>query len=162
MAPRRYRAGKDEKRARLLREYASRITSLPEGDHGDAPMEYLCEGGRNLFAELGFPHPERELLKAVLTSRICRIVKERNLTQAEAADILGITQQQISAMKNHRLSSFSVDRLIELIVCLGQDVDITIRPAAKDHGEVSLNCDAGSRRPLSHRLRSLFVRDRDE
>ena len=100
-------------------------------------MEQLCEGGGNVFAELGFLHPEQELLKALLTIQIRRIIKERNLNQVQAAEVLRIGQQQISALKNNRLSSFSVGRLIELLVTLGQDVEIAIRPAQKARGSGS-------------------------
>jgi len=144
---------KDTKRARMLREHASRTQasdSLP-------PMEQLCERGGNIFADLGFLHPEQELLKALLTIQIRRIIKERNLTQVQAAEILGIGQQQISALKNERLSSFSVGRLIELLVVLGQDVEIAVRPAQKVRGQVSLTSPAISHEGLLPKLRSLFV-----
>jgi predicted XRE-type DNA-binding protein len=158
MVIRRYRAGKDEKRARLLRERAARFPSSPEGDESLLPREYLVEEGGNVFEELGFPHPERELVKALLIIQICRIVQERNLTQAQAAEILGITQQAVSAMKNNRLSNFSVDRLIEFIVVLGQDVEISIRPARESRGQVSVILAPLSQRGFLPKLRSLFVR----
>ena len=44
----------------------------------------------NVFADLGLPHPDRELLKAKLTLQIYRLIKARGLTQAEAGKILGI------------------------------------------------------------------------
>ena len=40
------------------------------------------KGGSNVFADLGLPNPEQELLKARLTLQIYKIVKERGLTQA--------------------------------------------------------------------------------
>ena len=42
----------------------------------------------NVFADLGLPHPERELLKARLTLQIYRIIKARKLTQADAGKII--------------------------------------------------------------------------
>jgi predicted XRE-type DNA-binding protein len=163
MVTRRYRAGKDEKRARLLRERASRIqSSSPEGDESLPPREYLVEDGGNVFEELGFAHPERELVKALLIIQICRIIQERNLTQEQAAGILGITQQAVSAMKNNRLSNFSVDRLIEFIVALGQDVEISIQPAREARGQVSVILTPLSQRGFLPKLRSFFVRKPDK
>ncbi len=44
-----------------------------------------CEkSSGNVFADMGFAHPECERLKAHLTLRIYRIIKSRGLTQAEA------------------------------------------------------------------------------
>jgi hypothetical protein len=40
------------------------------------------EGSGNVFADLGFPHPERERLKARLRLQIYRLIKDRGLTQA--------------------------------------------------------------------------------
>src|ERR1035437_6913547 len=39
------------------------------------------EGSGNVFADLGFPNPEREQLKARLTLQIYRLIKDRGLTQ---------------------------------------------------------------------------------
>lgn len=55
------------------------------------PTTPVTEGSGNVFADLGFHNPERELLKARLTLQIYRIIKERKLTQAQAGQILGPT-----------------------------------------------------------------------
>jgi predicted XRE-type DNA-binding protein len=92
----------------------------------------------NVFADLGFPHPEQELLKARLTLRIYRLIKERGLTQARAGEILGIKQPHVSALMRNRSGIFSVERLMDFLTALGQDVEITVRPTHKKHGEVSV------------------------
>ena len=38
----------------------------------------------NVFTDIGFANPEREQLKAYLTLQIYRIIKDRELTQAQA------------------------------------------------------------------------------
>jgi predicted XRE-type DNA-binding protein len=92
----------------------------------------------NVFADLGLPHPEQELLKATLTLRIYRLIKKRGLKQAEAGKILGIKQPHVSALMRNRAGSFSVERLMDFLTALGQDVEITVEPTRKKHGEVSL------------------------
>ncbi|HTN70734.1 MAG TPA: helix-turn-helix transcriptional regulator [Methylomirabilota bacterium] len=92
----------------------------------------------NVFADLGFANPERELLKAHLTLQIYRIIKNRGLTQAEAGEILGIKQPHVSALMRNRSGNFSVERLMDFLVALGQDVEITVRPTRRDHGQVSV------------------------
>jgi len=92
----------------------------------------------NVFAELGLPHPERELLRAKLTLEIYRLIRQRGLTQAEAGKLLGIRQPHVSALMRNRSGSFSVERLMEFLVALGQDVEITVRPSRRRHGGVSL------------------------
>jgi len=98
----------------------------------------LVKGSGNVFADLGIPHPEQELLKARLTLQIYRIIKGRNLTQAEAGMILGIKQPHVSALMRNRSGTFSVERLMDFLTALGQDVEISVRPALKAHGQVSV------------------------
>jgi predicted XRE-type DNA-binding protein len=96
------------------------------------------EGSGNVFADLGFPNPEREQLKARFTLQIYRLIKDRALTQAEAGKILGIRQPHVSGLMRGQSSAFSVERLMDFLTALGQDVKITLRPARKKHGEVSV------------------------
>lgn len=92
----------------------------------------------NIFADLGLPHAEEELFKAQLTLRIYRIIRERGLTQVEAGKILGIKQPHVSALMRNRSGTFSLERLMDFLTALGQDVEITVRPARRSHGEISL------------------------
>jgi predicted XRE-type DNA-binding protein len=92
----------------------------------------------NVFADLGLPNPEQELLKARLTLQIYKIVKARGLTQAQAGEILGIKQPHVSALMRNRAGNFSVGRLIEFLNRLGQDVQITVKPTRKAQGAMSV------------------------
>jgi predicted XRE-type DNA-binding protein len=92
----------------------------------------------NVFADLGLPHPERELLKATLTLQIYQLIRQRGLTQTEAGKILGIKQPHVSALMRNRAGSFSVERLMDFLTALGQDVEITVKPTRKEHGAVSV------------------------
>ena len=96
------------------------------------------EGSGNVFADLDLPHAEQELLKARLTLQIYKIIKARGLTQAKAGEILGIKQPHVSALMRNRAGIFSVERLMEFLTDLGQDVEITVRPTRKEHGKVSV------------------------
>ena len=96
------------------------------------------ESTGNIFADLGFANPEREQLKARLTLQIYRLVKQRGLTQTEAGEILGIKQPHVSSLMRGQSGAFSVERLMDFLTALGQDVEITVRPTRKNHGKVSL------------------------
>jgi predicted XRE-type DNA-binding protein len=102
------------------------------------PVPIVYESSGNVFADLGLPNAEQELLKAKLTLQIYRLIKASGLTQVEAGKILGIRQPHVSALMRNRSGSFSVERLIEFLTALGQDVEITVRPTRKEHGQVSL------------------------
>jgi predicted XRE-type DNA-binding protein len=92
----------------------------------------------NVFADLGLPHPEQELLKARLTLQIYRLIKERGLNQVQAGEILGIQQPRVSALMRNRAGAFSLERLMDFLTALGQDVGITVRPTRNEHGSVSI------------------------
>ena len=97
------------------------------------------EGSGNVFADLDLPHPEQELLKARLTLQIYRLIKGRGLTQTQAGEILGIKQPHVSALMRNRSGTFSVERLMQFLNALGQDIEITVRPTRrKEHGELSV------------------------
>ena len=96
------------------------------------------QGSGNVFADLGLPYAEQELLKARLILQIYKIIKERGLTQAKAGEILGIKQPHVSALMRNRAGTFSVERLMEFLTGLGQDVEITVRPTRKQQGKVSV------------------------
>ena len=96
------------------------------------------KGSSNVFADLGFPHPEQEQLKASLTLRIYRIIKARKLTQAQAGEILGIKQPHVSGLMRGQSGVYSVERLMTFLTALGQDVEIKVSSARKLHGEMSV------------------------
>jgi len=98
----------------------------------------VTEGSGNVFADLGLPNPEQELLKAQLTLQIYTILKESGMTQVEIAKILGVQQPQVSLLMRNRAGNFSVGRLMEFLTALRQDVEITVRPTRKEHGALSV------------------------
>jgi predicted XRE-type DNA-binding protein len=98
----------------------------------------VTEGSGNVFADLGLPNPEQELLKAQLTLQIYTILKDSGMTQVEMAKILGVRQPQVSLLMRNRAGNFSVGRLMEFLTALRQDVEITVRPTHKEHGALSV------------------------
>jgi predicted XRE-type DNA-binding protein len=98
----------------------------------------ITESSGNVFADLGLPNPEQEMMKARLTLQIYHIIRERGLTQVQAAKALGIKQPHVSLLMRNRAGSFSVGRLMEFLTALGQDVEIAVRPSHKERGEISV------------------------
>ncbi len=96
------------------------------------------EGSGNVFADLGLPNPEQEQLRAHLTLQIYKIIKARNLTQAQAGGIIGIAQPQVSLLMRNRSGNFSIERLLDFLTALGRDIQITVKPTRKQHGHVSV------------------------
>lgn len=89
------------------------------------------ESSGNVFADLGLPNPDERLAKADLALAITAEIRQRDLTQAAAAALLGIAQPDISNLMRGRLSGYSLERLTRLLNGLGQDVEIRVRAATR-------------------------------
>jgi predicted XRE-type DNA-binding protein len=85
----------------------------------------------NVFDDIGVAYPERVMARAKVMSRIAEILGERELTQKEAARVLGIPQSKVSCLMHGKLSMFSLDHLFELLNALDRDVEIIIKPKTK-------------------------------
>ena len=66
-------------------------------------------------------------MHAELAAKIIAEIQRRRLTQSQAATILGIDQPKVSALKQGKLSGFSIERLMRLLLRLGRDVEITVK-----------------------------------
>src|SRR5260221_10315206 len=93
----------------------------------DKPVQ-IERGSGNVFADLGLPHPDLALAKAELVQRIRGLMAERKLTPAKAAKLLGIDQQNVSALVRGRVEGYSIDRLFRFLNALGQHVEISVQP----------------------------------
>ena len=93
-------------------------------------MTRITRGTPNVFADLGYPDATERQTKTRLALAVNELLKARKLKQREIGALLGVPQPKVSALKNYRLDHFSVERLMELLTALNQDVEITIRPRA--------------------------------
>lgn len=73
------------------------------------------------------------LARAELAIKIAEILRQRRLTQVQAAAMLGVDQPKISALIRGRLSGFSIERLLRILLLLGTDGSITIKPHQRTH-----------------------------
>jgi len=90
----------------------------------------------NVFADLGLADAGEHLIKAGLVLRIDRTIRQRKLTQAAAAQIMGIDQPKISAMLAGHFRGYSVERLMRFLVALAHDVEIVVRARKRGTAEL--------------------------
>jgi predicted XRE-type DNA-binding protein len=86
----------------------------------------VTRSGGNVFRDLGFPAQEAEhlLVRSDLMIRIEKEIRARDLTQAEAARRLGVSQPRVSDLMRGRLDLFSTDALIDMLGRLGLRVRV--------------------------------------
>src|SRR5204862_6642670 len=67
--------------------------------------------------------------KEDLLSEIQSIIDKRDMSQVEVADETGEARSQVSLLLNGKLRGFSTDRLVRILLRLGRDIEIVIRPS---------------------------------
>ena len=79
-------------------------------------------------------------LKLRLAYALNQVLEEQDLTQTAAAQLLGLTQPKVSALRHYKLAGFSVERLMTLLTALDQDVDIVIKrkPRSRSAARISV------------------------
>lgn len=95
----------------------------------------FLEGSDNIFRDLGFPETEAVnlLARAELMMAIEKAIKERSLTQTEAAKVLGVGQPRLSDLYQGKIERFTVDMLMKWLAKLGKQVTIKV----DDHEDVA-------------------------
>jgi predicted XRE-type DNA-binding protein len=83
-------------------------------------------GTGNVFTDLGYADAKERTLKVQLALEVVGALRQRKLTQAQAAELLGIVQPHVSDLVRFRLNRFSVERLMQFLTQLGKDVEIRI------------------------------------
>lgn len=102
----------------------------------------VYHGSDNVFADMGLPDAEEMLVKAQLSIKIHEIIKKRHMTQAQAAELLGIDQPKVSALIRGRLSGFSLERLFHFLNALGRDVQIVVKAKPRSRQQAHLRVAA--------------------
>ena len=97
-------------------------------------------GTGNVYADLGFANADQMLVKAELAAAIASILARRGLKQAEAAELLGLTQPKLSNLLRGHFHGLSERRLIDCLTRLGRDVEIVIKdkPRSRASGRLSV------------------------
>lgn len=92
--------------------------------------------GGNVFRDLGFPPGEAEHLRvrSELMLHLQKTITARGLKQADAAELLGVTQPRVSDLMRGRLDLFSIDTLIDMLARLGVRAKVVLQPSRRRAG----------------------------
>jgi predicted XRE-type DNA-binding protein len=75
----------------------------------------------------GLPNGDERLAKIRLAGQINERIVQCKLKQKEAAELLRITQPEVSNLGKGRLTGFTFDRLYRCLIALDMDIEISIR-----------------------------------
>ena len=92
--------------------------------------ETVVESSGNVFIDLGYSPDEAAILqmRADLMAGLRKFIKAKKLTQAKAAEILGVSQSRVSDLNRGKWERFSLEMLITLATKAGMRV--TLKAAA--------------------------------
>ena len=90
----------------------------------------IVNSSGNVFIDLGYSPDEAAILqmRADLMADLRKFIKTKRLTQAKAAEILGVRQSRISDLIRGKWERFSLEMLITLATRAGMRV--TLKKAA--------------------------------
>lgn len=91
------------------------------------------KGTEDVLDDLGFDDAEELSAKAILAVKLNELIESRGLSQTEAAAITGMTQPKVSQVRRYKLQNLSLERLMQALVSLDQQVEITVKPARRSH-----------------------------
>jgi len=92
--------------------------------------EAIINSSGNVFLDLGYAPEEAAILqmRADLMAELRNFIEVKRLTQAKAAELLGITQSRVSDLTRGKWEKFSLEMLITLATKAGMHV--TLQTAA--------------------------------
>ncbi len=92
--------------------------------------EPVVHSSGNVFIDLGYSPDEAAILqmRADLMADLRKFIKAKRLTQAKAAEILGVSQSRVSDLIRGKWERFSLEMLITLATKAG--IRVTLKRAA--------------------------------
>jgi predicted XRE-type DNA-binding protein len=94
----------------------------------------LVRGGGNVFRDMGDANAEVLQLKAILAGKIIEVLDEQKISVRRAHELTGFAAADFSRVRQAKLQRFTVDRLMQMLAKLNQDVEVSVsirsRPAA--------------------------------
>jgi predicted XRE-type DNA-binding protein len=89
--------------------------------------------GGNVFRDLGFSADEADHLRirSELMARVQKVITAGGLKQAEAAELLGVTQPRVSDLMRGRIDLFNVETLIDMLAKLGVRTKLVLQARRK-------------------------------
>jgi predicted XRE-type DNA-binding protein len=86
----------------------------------------------NVYQELGVPDADAMFVKAQLVAQLSEVLGQRNLTQSEAAKLLGVPQPKLSRILRGQFRGISERKLMDCLAALGWKIRIVLHEPRRD------------------------------
>jgi predicted XRE-type DNA-binding protein len=90
----------------------------------------------NVFRDLGFSSDEADHLRirSELMAKVQKVIMAGGSKQAEAAELLGVSQPRVSDLMRGRIDLFNVETLIDMLAKLGVRTKVVLQARRKRAG----------------------------
>jgi len=102
----------------------------------------IHDSSGNVFHDMGMRDAEERLAKAELARLIRVAIRDRGITQAEAAELLGVTQLDVSDLVRGKLARFSMARLEKFLNHLDLEIRILVGPRPPEKAQAGISVQA--------------------
>ena len=85
------------------------------------------ESSGNIFADLGLENADEMLMRGKIGIQVIRLLKQRSLKQREIAELLGISQPEVSHLMKGEFQRFSEGKLLMFLKRLDKEITLHIR-----------------------------------
>lgn len=104
-------------------------------------IRHITPIGGNVFFDLGFGSEEADRLKAQadniistkiairesLVNEVANWIQSKDMTQAEASQILGVTRPRVSDIINKKWTNLTIDSLVDMLARAGKQIQLNIK-----------------------------------
>jgi predicted XRE-type DNA-binding protein len=87
----------------------------------------VIKPGENPFKAMGLPNAGVRGFKLEMVAVIKEAIQHLDLKQREVAELTGLSQPDVSKLLRGQLSGFTIDRLLEVFLALGGDLQGKVR-----------------------------------
>ena len=86
----------------------------------------IVKSSGNVFLDLGFAPEEAAILqmRSEIMADLRKVIKNKKLTQAKAAEVLGVSQSRVSDLIRGKWEKFSLKMLITLATKAGMRISL--------------------------------------
>ncbi|MFL5582544.1 MAG: XRE family transcriptional regulator [Gemmatimonadaceae bacterium] len=101
-------------------------------EEGAVMAPKITRSSGNVFQDLGFGADEAEHLRirSALMATLRKLIKDRGLTQAQAATLFGVSQPRVSDLVRGKIDLFSIDTLVDMLARAGLHVELVVGQVA--------------------------------
>jgi len=94
----------------------------------DIKIRHVTPADGNVFADLGFEPEEAVKLKirSQLMMEMSEWIKEKQLKQEDAAELLGISRPRVSDVMRRKIDKFTIDALVDLLERTGKHITVNV------------------------------------